>query len=505
MNKLEIFQLKIILVDSDPEIWRRFLVRSDTHFGRLHYIIQDVMGWENEHLYEFVIGEERLSHNPFEDFIGSFRSSGQASSLDVLLSDRLKRVGKKFLYIYDFGDNWEHEIVFEKRTPFAGDQLIPACIEGERACPPENSGGIWGFYYKLDLLETLGTPDEDPDAYEVKEWMGDYDASHFCVDEVNQLFSESLVEQREIEQDEIEQDEDIPDDSIMQSLDEVSEPQTVGEFLYIHDIEDNEITRAEIAAALAVRGDMVWDKERDKLYPDHYILKNFKVRIRPTAWEIEKGILFPGHRLIPFSDFTDEIDEMDVVYHYRSLEKKEMTFKWREVEPFLVLLSPGDDPRFISGVKPDPDQEYVYKVWDLRELYQKSRFKPGDTLVFKQERSDQWMFSVKPVSAAKMEKQRQKIEQADRALLEGIGEIWNMSIPFSSVSHQLLYLIYRKEPRTWEAPGSPYEVLFNEREDIAYSTLEDGRTILHPPGADIKQLEQMLKQIIAPTGAGEAI
>ena len=88
---------------------------------------------------------------------------------EVCLYEMLNRVGQKFLYIYDFADDWQHGIVFEKRLPVKKDMIFPVCIDGAMACPPEDSGGIQGYYDKL----------------EINQWKGDFDPHHFNIDSVN--------------------------------------------------------------------------------------------------------------------------------------------------------------------------------------------------------------------------------------------------------------------------------------------------------------------------------
>ncbi len=94
----------------------------------------------------------------------------------------LKRARSKFHYIYDFGDNWEHEIIVEKITPLDAGRHYPCCLAGERACPPEDCGGVWGY---KDLLDITSTPDH-PDYEELREWLGEhFDPEAFDLEAVN--------------------------------------------------------------------------------------------------------------------------------------------------------------------------------------------------------------------------------------------------------------------------------------------------------------------------------
>ena len=104
----------------------------------------------------------------------------------VRLSSVLGKVGAKARYTYDFGDSWEHAIVLEKRLPADPDLAYPACIGGQLACPPEDCGGIPGFY---DLLDAIADPAHEQHE-ELKDWVGDgYDPEAFSIDDVNRMLA----------------------------------------------------------------------------------------------------------------------------------------------------------------------------------------------------------------------------------------------------------------------------------------------------------------------------
>ena len=85
----------------------------------------------------------------------------------------------RFLYTYDFGDGWEHELAIEKTLPAEAEKSYPACIAGKRACPPEDCGGVWGYQ---ELLEILADP-AHPERAERIEWLGDeFDPDDFSVE-----------------------------------------------------------------------------------------------------------------------------------------------------------------------------------------------------------------------------------------------------------------------------------------------------------------------------------
>ena len=175
---MPIYQVKVTLKGSKPPIWRRILVASDTRLGKLHRILQDVMGWTDSHLHQFIVGQTYYGV-PDPDFDMDVRSERT-----VPLNRVLQEPKDKIIYEYDFGDSWEHELLLEK--VLAADPTIryPVCVTGKRACPPEDCGGIWGY---VELLEALASPDH-PEHASMIEWAGDdFDPEAFDLEDVNSM------------------------------------------------------------------------------------------------------------------------------------------------------------------------------------------------------------------------------------------------------------------------------------------------------------------------------
>lgn len=170
----ECLQLKIVLDNLKPAIWRRVVVRDDLTFQQLHKVIQQAMGWEDYHLYEFELSSPRLRIGvPSDDDFGGF-----FGATDPLLNVKKTRLAdvlagkRKFRYWYDFGDDWWHTITIEKRLPVAPDAPAAQLLAGEYACPPEDCGGPWGYANLLDILSDPAHPDHE----EMRDWAGDIDA-----------------------------------------------------------------------------------------------------------------------------------------------------------------------------------------------------------------------------------------------------------------------------------------------------------------------------------------
>ncbi len=170
-----LYQFKITLLNIDPVIWRRIQIKNCS-VDKLHECIQTAMGWTNSHLHQFkiqgiVCGDPELLCEDADCFFG-------INSLKTMVSDIVPRSGArfKFSYEYDFGDRWEHEVVFEGCLPTDQGVRYPLCLEGERACPPDDVGGVDGY---AEFLAAIA----DASHAEHKEWRawagGDFDPNSF--------------------------------------------------------------------------------------------------------------------------------------------------------------------------------------------------------------------------------------------------------------------------------------------------------------------------------------
>ncbi|WP_165227286.1 plasmid pRiA4b ORF-3 family protein [Aquisphaera insulae] len=164
----EVYQLKITLKGTKPPIWRRIQTKN-TNLVDLHYQIQAAMGWDNSHLYEFRVGDR---HYGEPDVLEEADDASKAK-----LSDILTQKGQRFSYLYDFGDSWGHEIVFEGRVAAEPGAAYPRCVAGALAGPPEDCGGVWGYY---EIVEATGSR-----RAEIREWLGDdFDPTEFSATDV---------------------------------------------------------------------------------------------------------------------------------------------------------------------------------------------------------------------------------------------------------------------------------------------------------------------------------
>lgn len=206
---MNVYQLKIKLLNVDnPKVWRRLLVWEGITFEQLHLIIQTAMGWEFSHPWQFGY---RAYDSTFCISIPDSESALDPTTEDassVKLSDFLNGYHPKMIYTYDFGDDWQHEIILEKIIDNAVTEQLPVCIGGGGCCPPEDCGGPWEYTHLKELLAKYGPiNDEDEDTeksnavkeYSTEEaeleWAGDWwqgtdangdpDLEYIDIDDIN--------------------------------------------------------------------------------------------------------------------------------------------------------------------------------------------------------------------------------------------------------------------------------------------------------------------------------
>lgn len=173
-----VYQIKVTLEGIRPAIWRRLLVPASIALESLHDVLQVAFGWTNSHLHGF---EARGVHyGPADAELGT----EQLDEKRVPLQEVLRKPKDTMNYEYDFGDSWLHKVVLEKVLQNAESQVTLSCVAGERACPPEDSGGAWRY---PELLRALSDPSNSEHA-EMLEWIGDdFDPERFDLAEVNKI------------------------------------------------------------------------------------------------------------------------------------------------------------------------------------------------------------------------------------------------------------------------------------------------------------------------------
>ncbi|MFQ5883046.1 MAG: plasmid pRiA4b ORF-3 family protein [Candidatus Methylomirabilales bacterium] len=174
------YELKVTLRGTKPPIWRRLEVKADTRLFEFHQILQVAMGWTDSHMHQFV-AKGKCYGAPDPGFLPD-----RENEKKVRLDQVLRKPKDRMIYEYDFGDSWEHEVVVERVMPAEpGPHRYPSVTAGKRACPPEDCGGIPGFYH---FLEAIQNPDH-PDHEDMLEWWGGrFEPEAFDVQKANRAF-----------------------------------------------------------------------------------------------------------------------------------------------------------------------------------------------------------------------------------------------------------------------------------------------------------------------------
>lgn len=148
-------QIKISLANSHIPIWRRFLITDDYRLDRFHQVLQIVMGWWNAHLHEFDIGGRKFGMNIGVDYAEQLVEE----ETKFYLKHFPFEVGYIFHYVYDFGDNWQHDLVIESVKEISKNKSGLKCIAGEGGCPYEDAGGVGGYQYMLEAMYDAKHPE----------------------------------------------------------------------------------------------------------------------------------------------------------------------------------------------------------------------------------------------------------------------------------------------------------------------------------------------------------
>jgi hypothetical protein len=185
-----VHRVKITLRGSTPPIWRRLEVSSSTTLQQLHRAIQEAFGWEGYHMWVFQAstGEYGVAD----------RELGHRSAAAAKLNDVAPGAGDRIRYTYDFGDDWEHDLLVEEVFTAEPGVVYPRCLAGRRACPPEDCGGIWGYQELLEILADPGHPEHS----DRLEWLGlssahEFDPATVDLVDINQNLSKLATTQIE--------------------------------------------------------------------------------------------------------------------------------------------------------------------------------------------------------------------------------------------------------------------------------------------------------------------
>jgi len=178
MREGDIAQIKVTLQEIEPAIWRRLEVPAEIKLARLHVALQAAMGWQDYHLHAFRIGEVEYGvPDPDSEPMGVPLKDDRRATLRSLVN-----AGDSFVYEYDFGDGWEHDILVEAVLAPRPRTLYPRVVDGARACPPEDVGGIPGYE---EFVKALRDPRHKGHDSMLESAGGSFDPEAFDIDAAN--------------------------------------------------------------------------------------------------------------------------------------------------------------------------------------------------------------------------------------------------------------------------------------------------------------------------------
>jgi len=166
-KELNAVRLRVTIDDVEPLVWRRLVVPLSWRLDQLHLAIQAAFNWGNAHLHEFRIGGLRYGDPDVEDM--AFEDSPRLfDEREVKLRDFGREDGVRFTYAYDFGDNWRHTVEIEEVLALDMEPKLAACVDGARARPPEDVGGVSGYEAFLAIM----ADPRDAEHGDMKCWCG---------------------------------------------------------------------------------------------------------------------------------------------------------------------------------------------------------------------------------------------------------------------------------------------------------------------------------------------
>lgn len=189
------FVVRLDLDGAKPPVWRRLRLAGELTLDRVHEVIQLAMGWTDTHLHRFVMGPKARDWRT-EPFLSAYdvaQGDVGVAEADVRLDEVLREPGDRLFYEYDFGDAWNHTLKVERVEPWRPGGRTASCLDGRRACPPENVGGVHGYATILQALAGKVDPEDADWLAEVLSTLPGFDPVAFDAAETDRLLEQAAT------------------------------------------------------------------------------------------------------------------------------------------------------------------------------------------------------------------------------------------------------------------------------------------------------------------------
>ncbi|MCP4216308.1 MAG: hypothetical protein GY765_16790 [bacterium] len=264
-------------------------------------------------------------------------------------------------------------------------------------------------------------------------------------------------------------------------------PFTLAQFFKEAGIKKTKKSESEIREMLHATDYVVLDKK--KFYPRHCFLPEIPFRIQPTEFEIQRGILISGHRLLPFLPFGVLSDDVVFLRNRIPIDTCHQSFKMEELQVFFSLMDLQKIP--INNIEDilEEDADLEIKVFDMAEFYKERDFRLRDTLIARSVDFRESIFSLTHAPLSAHEADMFEAERYDRKFLSTLKKVISSELVFPSTEKQLLYTYFQLKDEEWRVPGSAVGPLLSKSPDITFSSLPNGRTMFHFSNQDFDDFD----------------
>lgn len=267
------------------------------------------------------------------------------------------------------------------------------------------------------------------------------------------------------------------EDLVLDYLVEAVAPFTVRDLIKATGMKQTPENQEDINFILTSLPDFV--EEDGVFYPKESFLSSVPFRIKPSEFEIQEGILIPGHRFIPFQPFALAQKDLLYVFNGQPLKTREIKLKAKHMIIYFSLLDFERMP--IKNIEDilDDDSDLFVDAIEMREFYKQTNFVFGDSIIATTNLDDPGVFALSYDSWENTELRQFEIEKFNRFFKKTLEDVLQMDIDYPNLEKQLLYTYYYLDRKQYSIPGNAIAPLIIQSQEFTLSSLPDGRKILH--------------------------